>query len=240
MRKTVAANVRRLNPFRFPILQFASSQNQTVRGEWLEIRRVVGRQSRAATNRHRRNHAVGQRAGTASGQVKQSGGQNRVGFSENFRNGKHRTRQRFAGRIQRAAKILRPGNCADAKGFIGGRPLLKFFMRERAGFRRLNQKVGVKMSHALTAGVVDSRHPFFHLFIIQLQVFLQGFERFERSSFWLGTGLPFGSGQYREKPPAVFRQLPWLGRNNASVVNLHFQREITHGNNLAVLAGMAN
>jgi hypothetical protein len=24
------------------------------------------------------------------------------------------------------------------------------------------------------------------------------------------------------------------------VVNLHFQREITHGNNLAVLAGMAN
>ena len=43
----------------FSILQFASSQNQTVRGEGLEIRRVNGRQFRAASNGHRRNHAVG-------------------------------------------------------------------------------------------------------------------------------------------------------------------------------------
>src|SRR5208283_742906 len=54
--------------------QSKSSQNQTVRGEGLEIRRVDGRQFRAATNRHRRNHAIGQRAGTASGLVEQTRG----------------------------------------------------------------------------------------------------------------------------------------------------------------------
>jgi len=36
--------------------------------------------SLAATNRHRRNHAVGQRAGNGVRSVKQSGGQNRVGL----------------------------------------------------------------------------------------------------------------------------------------------------------------
>ena len=77
-----------------------SRQKQTVGSEWLEIGHVNGRQLRAATNRHRRNHAIGQRAGTASSLVEQSGGQNRVGFAENFRDGKNRTRQRFARRVQ--------------------------------------------------------------------------------------------------------------------------------------------
>ncbi len=229
-----------LAPLRFPILQFASGQNQTVRGEGLEIRRVNGRQFRAASNGHRRNHAVGQRTGTASGLVKQPGGQNRVGFGEDFRNGKHQTRQRFAGRAQRAAEILRPGNGADAKRIIGGGPLLKFCVRWRAGLRRLNQKVGVEMNHVLPAGVADGGHPGCHFLIIQMQVFLQGFERFERGPFWRHAGVPAGSGQDGEQSFAACRQLIRLGRNNATVVNLHFQREITHGNNLAVLAGMAN
>src|ERR1039458_10676396 len=52
------------------LITVGSSQNQTVRDEGLEIRRVDGRQFRATTNGHRRNHAVGQRAGTASSLVR--------------------------------------------------------------------------------------------------------------------------------------------------------------------------
>ena len=44
---------------------------------------------------------------------------------------------------------IRPGNGADAKRIIGGGPLLEVCVRWRAGLRRLNQKVGVEMSHVL-------------------------------------------------------------------------------------------
>jgi hypothetical protein len=105
-----------------------------MRGEWLKIRNVDGRQFRAATNHHGCNHAVGQRTRSASGLVEQPGGQNRVGFYEHFWRGKYGTRQRLGCGIQRAAEIFRPGNGADAKGFIGGGPFLEFYMRGRAAF----------------------------------------------------------------------------------------------------------
>lgn len=80
---------------------------------------------------------------------------------------------------------------------MGGDPLLKLGVRGRAGLGRLNQKVGVEMNPVSTTGVADGGRPGFDFFIIQLQVFLQGFEGCEGRRFWRPAGFPFGSGPER-------------------------------------------
>ena len=56
-----------------------SGQNQAVGQEGLKISGVAGRQFRPAANGHRRNHAIGETAGTAARLVEQAGGQHGVG-----------------------------------------------------------------------------------------------------------------------------------------------------------------
>ena len=125
-----------------------SGQNQAVGQEGLKISGVAGRQFRPAADGHRRNHAIGETAGTASGLVEQAGGQCGVGGQKSFGLRENLLRDGFGGRIQRPAQKFRPRNAAGVTVFLRLCPAPEFFMCRRTGNESLDEKVGVEMNHA--------------------------------------------------------------------------------------------
>ena len=154
-----------------------SSQNQTVPGERLEIPGVERGQFCAATDRHRRNHAIRQGAGATARLVEQARGQRGIGGQERFGVGGNLAGEGFRCGIHRPAQEFRPGNGADVGGFAGRRLGGELCVCGRPGHGGLNHEVGVAMDHAArvgrsTPGFPNEVHPRRRLRRVEPEMFL--------------------------------------------------------------------
>ena len=165
---------------------FVSNQNQPMLDKRLEIGGVDGRQLCAASNRHRRNHAVGQASRATACLIEQTRGKRGVCIKKRFGIQEYLPREGFAvassGPHRNSAHAMlltlksSRANAQARNRSCTGEPATTIWMR------KLVSKCIMQVSHfkMLTSGLANGGHPFHRFLCAELKMILQRIQGFER------------------------------------------------------------